>query len=143
MENDALMRCTSCYSEFTFEELENTKECPECGTTVPPHAIDHDVLLYINWQELRALTIPAMQWYEENKDEVEVDIFLALEAIIDRINDARPEGAEALTMDAPERLLLEEYEEKSIETLKPIRKTLAEYQDLFNNTRRKSSGSPN
>lgn len=94
------VRCTLCYTEFTFEEAESLERCPECLTEVPPHRISQDVTLTLNWQELRALTIPAMRWYKAASPEaVTEDIVRTLNAILGRLYTHRPLGAGALTLE--------------------------------------------
>lgn len=50
-------RCTHCSTEFSEEELTNAQECPTCGTTGTPCLLEDDVMLKINWHELRILGI--------------------------------------------------------------------------------------
>jgi hypothetical protein len=96
----ATLRCTLCYTEFSLEEVEDTERCPECFTEVPPHKIAQDVTLTINWQELRALCIPAMRWYRSaSKSAVSDDIIRTLEAILGRLYTHRPDGSGALTLE--------------------------------------------
>lgn len=58
-------RCTDCYSEFTHEQLEGYNCCPQCKTKSLPMYINQDVIININWHELRILTMWASWWAEE------------------------------------------------------------------------------
>lgn len=55
-------RCTICSKEFTDEETIHAISCPSCGTKNLPCSIKEDVMVKINWHELRILTIWAENW---------------------------------------------------------------------------------
>lgn len=88
------IRCTDCYEEFSEEEIESATACPACGTSSVPMVIKNDVLLPINWHELRILTIWASNYAEKLPD----DSRMALHKILKRLDKHRPEGCSALTL---------------------------------------------
>lgn len=112
------MRCTLCYTEHSSEKIKNTSKCPVCKTTLPPHKVEEDVVLIINWQELRALTIPAYRWYKMHAKSFDPDMFRAIEAILGRLYESRPEGAGTLTVEDELDELTEEG--KNIEAYKGL-----------------------
>lgn len=99
------VRCTKCGSEFTDAQLENVSACPKCGTKGVPSAIDDDVVVRVNWHELRILGIWASFW--ASKDDFEPDSRAALSAIIARLEKQYPEKT-PLTLAGEVRKLQEE-----------------------------------
>lgn len=89
-------RCVRCSVEYSDEELNqlNPDKCPNCGTVGLPMLISEDVMLPINWHELRILTIWATNWAEKLEDDCKIDLM----AILKRLSKHRPEGAAALTI---------------------------------------------
>jgi hypothetical protein len=94
MIEETTTRCTTCYSEFTDEQLVEHKCCPNCKTTSLPMAISQDVTLKINWHELRILTIWAANWAEGLPNESRN----TFNAIIKRLEAQAPEKAAPLTL---------------------------------------------
>lgn len=52
--------CTMC--RFQIRNFEGVNACPNCGTTSTPCSHEHDVLININWHELRVLCMGA-EWH--------------------------------------------------------------------------------
>jgi len=90
------VRCLRCASEYSDEELNelNPDKCPHCGTPGIPMAISQDVMLPINWHELRILTIWASNWAENLEDDCKIDLM----SVLKRLDKHRPKGAPALTI---------------------------------------------
>jgi predicted Zn-ribbon and HTH transcriptional regulator len=57
-----VQRCTTCASEFSELEVEGVDCCPACGDKGVPCSISDDVVVKVNWHELRILGIWAEQW---------------------------------------------------------------------------------
>jgi len=92
-------RCQDCLSEFTDKEIEGATSCPSCNSTRRPIWISEDVLLPINWHELRCLTIWASNWAETfPDDEDHNDSKIWFQRLLNRINKLRPPGGGALTL---------------------------------------------
>jgi DNA-directed RNA polymerase subunit RPC12/RpoP len=91
------VRCTACESEFTNEEIKGKTQCPSCSSTRLPMDIAHDILLPINWHELRCLTIWASRWADTAHGfDDESRVFL--QKLLNKINKHRPNGGGALTL---------------------------------------------
>jgi hypothetical protein len=60
--------CLKCRSIFSEEEIENAIACPSCGDKSLPAAIEDDVTIKINWQELRVLIMWSEFWANHNSD---------------------------------------------------------------------------
>jgi hypothetical protein len=92
-------RCRDCLAEFTDEEIKGAKCCPSCHTTRIPVLISEDILLPINWAELRTLTIWATRWADGfPDDDAHNDSKIWLQKLLNRINKLRPPGGGALTL---------------------------------------------
>lgn len=61
-------RCVRCRGEFTEAQIKGVKQCPGCGDNGVPMSPDEDVVIKINWHELRILTIWAENWANRNKE---------------------------------------------------------------------------
>jgi hypothetical protein len=90
-------RCTKCYKIFTSEEIVNASCCPSCGTKSLPHNTSEDIMLPINWHELRILANWACRWADSRED-MDDDSRTVLQAILKRITAYRPKDAAALTL---------------------------------------------
>jgi hypothetical protein len=62
-------RCLICNQEFTKEDLKHASSCPKCGNTGLPADSKDDVVIKINWHELRILTIWAENYARSIKDD--------------------------------------------------------------------------
>lgn len=51
-----------CICNFELDSFDGLNYCPNCGTSYPPLGVEDDVMLKINWQELRTLIIWAERW---------------------------------------------------------------------------------
>lgn len=95
--NETEWRCALCREEFETAVLESVAECPSCGTRVAPQLLVNDVVLSINWQDLRCLFNWAAVYIDSAKlPTADVDVYF--EKLLDRIRQHRPDGAPALTM---------------------------------------------
>lgn len=88
------MRCVDCYEEFSEEDVGDSEACPACGTCTLPMSIDEDILLPINWHELRVLTIWASNYAEKLPDSSRISLHKTLK----RLDKYRPPGGAALTL---------------------------------------------
>lgn len=84
------IRCTQCSSEFNEEQTQDVDCCPSCGSTGVPCDTADDVVLNINWHELRILTIWASNFAQSG---VSDDAKKTLMAIIRRLEKQYPEQA--------------------------------------------------
>ena len=62
MTPEKIARCLICNEEFTGKELKDFDRCPKCGNTGIPCSPKEDVIIKINWHELRILVIWAENW---------------------------------------------------------------------------------
>lgn len=88
-------RCVVCRAEFNEEEITAAFEagktgCPACGDTGLPMAIAQDMLIRINWHELRILTIWADNYARQHKDNPGMAQSIA--AIVKALEMQRPSG---------------------------------------------------
>lgn len=90
-------RCKDCDAEFEEKYVEDCNVCPSCWSVRPPLDSSQDILLPINWHELRCLTIWASNWIE-NQDENINDTKIWLQRLLNRIHKHKPEGGGALTV---------------------------------------------
>lgn len=60
-------RCPSCSAELTAYEARASHTCPRCGFAGVPHFLDNDVIVRVNWDELRLLCDLANNWMTETK----------------------------------------------------------------------------
>lgn len=90
-------RCTNCYAEFSEQELATiTGGCPKCGTESLPMDPAQDIMLPINWHELRVLTMWASRWCDSNKmNDHTIEMFNSL---LKRLRKHRPAGGAGLTL---------------------------------------------
>lgn len=99
-------RCTHCGTEFTDEQLEGLQSCPKCGTRGTPCAIADDVMIKVNWHELRLLGMWADNWaHTPNFPE---DSQRVIAAILTRIEAQFPDKT-PLTLAGEVRQLQAEY----------------------------------
>jgi hypothetical protein len=89
-------RCIICSAEFTDEEIIGTSCCPSCKTTSLPLGIIRDILLPINWSEIRLLANWACRWSDST--DMPSDSRAALQAVLKRITKHRPPNSPALTL---------------------------------------------
>lgn len=92
------VRCQDCEKEFTDEEIRGMIKCPSCESIRPPVSIAHDILLPINWHELRCLTIWATNWMDSSDDYSTESTREWLQRLLNKIHKHRPEGGGALTI---------------------------------------------
>jgi hypothetical protein len=92
------IRCQDCLSEFSDDEVKGLTACPSCKTTRLPISISHDIMLPINWHELRCLTIWASNWIDSSDDPATDTVRDWLQKLLQRISGFRPEGGGALTI---------------------------------------------
>jgi predicted nucleic acid-binding Zn-ribbon protein len=87
------VRCTICSTEFTDEEILEAIKCPSCGTSSLPCAISEDVLLKINWHELRILTIWAENYARiaDAKDKLDETLLSTVMIISKRLEKQYPD----------------------------------------------------
>ena len=104
-------RCTHCSAEFTDQELENVTSCPKCGTTGIPCLIADDVLLKINWPELRILGIWADNYAKAAH--IEDSSAKVIAAILARCEKQFPDKT-PLTLGGEIRKIQEEHPEISL-----------------------------
>lgn len=64
---DEVMWCVACGARFTQEEIAGWG-CPKCGSKGVPCGTDQDVIVEVNWHELRILTIWAENYARSIKD---------------------------------------------------------------------------
>ncbi len=87
-------RCTRCAKEFSDDELEGHYSCPNCGCEGVPCAISEDVVVKINWHELRILGVWATNFAESTLDENQQK---DLAAVLKRLEEQFP-GKTPLTI---------------------------------------------
>lgn len=87
-----VIRCTRCHTEFTEKEFVKMECCTGCGSTAQPQLIEQDVVLRINWQELRVLVEFALL------APVRGDSKGVLEEIVRRLEKLRPPNSPPLTL---------------------------------------------
>lgn len=104
-------RCTHCSTEFSEDELAAAMSCPECGTTGIPCRIEDDVLLKINWHELRILGVWADNY--AHAANLEDDSRKVISAILARCEKQFPDKT-ALTIGGEVRKLQEIHPEISL-----------------------------
>lgn len=88
------IRCLICGKEYSHEELGDVEACPNCGTTTIPCDIKDDVIIGVNWHELRILTIWAENWarhLDGNLEEGEEKNLLAIMTIAQRLQKQFPD----------------------------------------------------
>jgi len=103
------VRCIRCYSEFSAEEIKNANACPACGEFGRPCHIADDVILKINWHELRILTIWASN-YARAIEKRSPDSTKGLQAIILRLEKQYPDKS-PLTLEGEVRQVQEHFPE--------------------------------
>lgn len=54
--------CLDCGKRFTAEDVVDAKACPACGSDGVPCTTVQDVIVEVNWHELRCLGIWADNW---------------------------------------------------------------------------------
>jgi len=91
-------RCKDCDAEFDEKYVEDCNVCPSCGSVRPPLDVAHDILLPMNWYELRCLTIWASNWIDSRNDGNINDTKIWLQKLLNRIHKHKPEGGGALTV---------------------------------------------
>ena len=62
------VRCLKCRKEFDETEIEGAKECPNCHDRGVPMDVANDVMVKINWHELRMLCLWAERWAQHCTD---------------------------------------------------------------------------
>jgi|GEM_PF-1900889 hypothetical protein len=92
---EKIIRCTTCRSEFTEEEVNGYSSCPTCGHPGLPCAISEDVTIKINWHELHILGVWAENWArkidEKNQNQRATDcLFAIVKAIQDQYPSKHP-----------------------------------------------------
>lgn len=60
--------CTTCGARFTEEEVTGKSSCPACGSKGVPCSTERDLVVEINWHELRILGIWASNWANAMSD---------------------------------------------------------------------------
>ncbi len=86
-------RCLTCNKSFTEAEIEGANCCPNCHSKSIPANPDFDVVVKMNWHELRILTNWASFWAQrfDPTQEVDRNAKASLKAILDRIRAQFPE----------------------------------------------------
>lgn len=89
------IRCISCRTEFASVP-HGASHCPACGSGLAPQDLRQDVLLPLNWKDLRVLVI----WSDEfmRRAGVRGPGLGAYLALIEYIKGFRPENAPGLTL---------------------------------------------
>lgn len=77
--------CTLCGKRFIEEEVAGAMSCPACGSTGIPCAVSDDVMVAVNWHELRILGIWAENWAKRCDDAGEKPMMPTVHAITRRI----------------------------------------------------------
>lgn len=91
------LRCGVCRTVFMHSSLpEGTDSCPHCGNRSVPHDVDQDVVLHLNWHELRCLVIWAEAFVLGTK--ADQDRERSWESLKTYLRKYRPEGAPPLTL---------------------------------------------
>jgi len=80
--------CTTCGARFTAEEIADASGCPKCDTKGVPCGADRDLVVEINWHELRVLGIWASNW--AHRADVDKSGEDALRGILSRLERAFP-----------------------------------------------------
>lgn len=91
-------RCRDCDAEFSEEAIKNYSVCPACGSIKFPLDISQDILLYLNWYEIRCLTIWASNWLENFDDSEINDTKIWFQKLLNKIHKYKPEGGGSLTI---------------------------------------------
>lgn len=97
LQNNNDIRCSVCRNEFNLYMATKygVRKCPKCGTEIAPIMIAQDILIKINWQDLRILANYAKRWvytFDMSKTGNK-DMSLVLENIIQQIGKYRPQSA--------------------------------------------------
>jgi hypothetical protein len=88
------VRCCVCLSEYALVELQKAKlkECPICKTKVPYMKIKQDILVKLNWQDIRMLAIYSQRWAAGFDQEGDKHAIYALSNILAKLAGYKPEG---------------------------------------------------
>ena len=91
-------KCPVCRAQFSQSDLSMKKSCPKCGTVIPPFLGSQEVVIQINWQELRTLSIYSLRWSKifDPKKRGNQDAIKALQNIFTRIMKHQPQDARTL-----------------------------------------------
>ena len=92
------IRCALCKWTGDFERdilPKNVDRCPNCGTLQKPLATKEDVVLKINWQDLRLLCIYAQRFVATFSDKIPANrVFKEmLERIVKHVEASKPIGS--------------------------------------------------
>ncbi|MCL6584613.1 MAG: hypothetical protein K6U11_13395 [bacterium] len=88
-----IARCIRCRSEFTADQLRGVSCCPICGDTGQPLSLEDDVIIKINWHELRLLCSFAEKWSEyliTSGQVATADNFMTIYSIIGALQEQYP-----------------------------------------------------
>lgn len=78
--------CVACGARFTAEEVVGATCCPKCGSTGLPCAAQQDLVVEINWHELRILGIWASNYARAQSE----DCQRSLRGILSRLERQAP-----------------------------------------------------
>lgn len=93
------IRCINCGVEMVKVDLPaDGTACPACGSTSLPCHIREDILLPINWHELRVLTIWASNFAYHPDFNIQEDSKHTLESLLTRLDQYRPINSPHLSL---------------------------------------------
>lgn len=96
-ERDETMWCVDCGGRFTEEEVTGATCCPKCKSGGVPADTAKDVVVEVNWHELRILGIWAENWAVQHARETANGMVNTVHSITRRLQQQFPELA-ALTL---------------------------------------------
>lgn len=90
------IRCPVCLKEFNLYRLKEAgyKTCPNCKSNIPPLFLVHDIIVKLNWQDLRILATYSKRWVTQFDMTIRgnQDMVKALENILNKLMPYQPAG---------------------------------------------------
>lgn len=85
------IRCPICRNEFPELVQEHAASCPVCKMKAPPQKIAEDVMITINWQDLRILANWAGCWQRAAMPN-NAPAIAHMEKICEQVEKVKPKG---------------------------------------------------